>query len=298
MRLGLCCKFVDEPIRFRTATVTSLARLSQRDARQKLSQLCLTNASSLARALHYCAEQGIGAFRINSQILPAKTHPATCYRVKELPDGKEIIDQFEECGRFARDRDIRTLFHPDQFILLSSADDRITRRSIEELDYHAEVAEWTGADVINIHGGGAYGNKQEALERVRRNLKRLSTAVKTRLTFENDDRVYTPADLLPLCRDAGIPFVYDVHHHRCLPDGLSIDDTTQQALATWNREPVFHVSSPKAGWRGPNPSRHHDYIQPRDIPVSWLDLDVTVEIEAKAKEHALRRLTAWLARRR
>jgi len=90
----------------------------------------------------------------------------------------------------------------------------VTRRSIADLNYHAQVSEWIGADVINIHGGGAYGNKKKALDQVARNLKRLSKAVRNRLTFENDDKTYTPSDLLPLCKREGIPFVYDVHHHR------------------------------------------------------------------------------------
>ena len=78
-----------------------------------------------------------------------------------------------------------------------------------------EVAEWIGADVVNVHGGGAYGDKQKALARFARNLDRLSDEARNRLTVENDDRTYTPADLLPLCRAEGIPLVYDVHHHRC-----------------------------------------------------------------------------------
>ena len=33
-----------------------------------------------------------------------------------------------------------------------------------DLEYQAEVAEWTNADTINIHGGGAYGDKRAALK--------------------------------------------------------------------------------------------------------------------------------------
>jgi endonuclease IV len=46
------------------------------------------------------------------------------------------------------------------------------------------VAEWVGADVVNVHGGGAYGDKQKALARIARNLKRLSRRVRSRLTVE------------------------------------------------------------------------------------------------------------------
>ena len=61
-------------------------------------------------------------------------------------------------------------------------------------------------------------------------------------------------------------------------------------MATWNREPLFHISSPLEGWKGPKPSRHHDFINVRDFPQCWYDLDVTVEVEAKAKEVAIQRL--------
>jgi UV DNA damage endonuclease len=110
------------------------------------------------------------------------------------------------------------------------------------------------------------------------------------LTIENDDRIFTPADLLPVCKDLSIPMVYDVHHHRCLPDGISVEKTTQKAIKTWNREPVFHLSSPREGWLSSDPRPHHDYIDPSDFPDCWRDLDATVEIEAKAKEAAVFKL--------
>lgn len=294
MRLGLCCKFLEEPIRFRQATATALLRLSREQALRRLSQICLDNADALHSALEFCAGNGIGAFRINSQIMPLRTHPDAGYRTGELPDAREIRRRFRSCGRFAREHSIRTLFHPDQFVVLSSVDRELTRRSVGELRYQAEVAEWVGADVINIHGGGAYGDKRSALSRVESAVLRLPEAVKRRLTFENDDRVYTPADLLPLCRRTGVPLIYDVHHHRCLPDGLSVAEATRQALRTWDREPVLHISSPKEGRRGSRPGSHHDFIAARDFPPEWLGLNVTLEVEAKAKEKAVLRLARHL----
>jgi UV DNA damage endonuclease len=117
------------------------------------------------------------------------------------------------------------------------------------------------------------------------------------LTVENDDVTYTPSDLLPTCRAEGIPLVYDVHHHRCNPDDLSVEEATTEALATWHREPLFHISSPLEGWKGPKPRRHHDFISMRDFPQCWNGLTITVEVEAKAKEVAVLKLMKQLNER-
>lgn len=295
IRFGLCCLFKKQPIRFRRTTATYLQKLPRLRQLQYLADICLHNAHALRDALHYCNAHGIKCFRVNSQILPLKTHPALGYHIEQLPGFQMIVDEFIRCGRDCQQHDVRTTFHPDQFILLSSPSREITRRSIAELVYQAEVAGWVHADVINIHGGGMYGDKKTALQRLAREIERLPDTVRSRLTLENDDRSYTPKDLLPVCRDLEIPLVYDVHHHRCLPDGVSIEKTTRQALRTWNREPLLHISSPLHGWRKGDPRLHHDYINPDDFPVCWKKLDVTVEIEAKAKETAVLQLlpTEW-----
>jgi UV DNA damage endonuclease len=290
IRLGLCCKFLREPITFRTTTATSLLKLERQAALEKVSQICLENAIALQKALQYCADHHIGAFRLNSQILPVKTHPKAGYDIAELPDAQQILAQFRRSSEFARKHNLRLSFHPDQFVVLSSPNPDVVSRSVAELEYQAEVAAWIGADVINIHGGGVYGEKGEALKRFAKHLNLLSENTRQKLTVENDDKSYTPSNLLPLYQAEEIPLVYDVHHHRCLPDGKSVEEITEAAVNTWNREPVFHISSPLEGWDGPKPSRHHDYIDARDFPECWKDLDMTVEVEAKAKELAVLQL--------
>lgn len=294
IRLGLCCIFRDQPIKFSTTTATAISKMERPDALEKLSRLCMSNADALLAALQFCEKNGIGCFRINSQILPIKTHPTCGYEVDDLPGSAEIIRRFMKCGTFARKHKLRTCFHPDQFVVLNSPRPDVVENSVAELEYQAEVAEWVEADVINIHGGGAYGDKQKALGDFARNLDRLSSRVRSRLTVENDDKTYTPADLLPICKATGIPLVYDVHHHRCNPDGMSIEQATKKALATWNREPMFHISSPIDGWDGPKRERHHDFIDVRDFPSCWRRKKITVEVEAKAKEAAVSNLLGAL----
>ena len=298
IRFGLCCAFRDEPIKFANTTATASGKLERPAALARLSELCLANAKALQSALEFCAANGIGCFRVNSQILPLKTHPTAGYDVAELPAGDEIRRRFQTCGQFARQHQLRTCFHPDQFVVLNSQRPDVVESSLRELEYQAEVAEWIGADVVNIHAGGAYGDKPRALAVFARNLDRLSSRARQRLTVENDDKVFTPSDLLPVCQETGVPLVYDVHHHRCHPDGLSVEQATRQALATWQREPLFHISSPLAGWDGAKPERHHDFIDAHDFPDCWRRLTITVEVEAKAKEVAVHKLMTELAGRR
>ena len=157
IRFGLCCIFRKEPIKFRRTTAKYLQAFSRNQQLKNLAEICRHNAHALYKALQYCHDHDIKDFRINSQILPLKTHPDIGYSMEDLPFHDQIIQTFKDCGRFCRKHDIRTTFHPDQFILLSSPSSEVVQRSIADLIYQAEVARWVNADVINIHGGGAYG---------------------------------------------------------------------------------------------------------------------------------------------
>lgn len=294
IRFGLCCIFKEQPIKFRRTTATYLSKSSDREQKQRLSEICLINAENLLKALEFCHRNRIGGFRINSQILPLKTHPDVGYDILDLPGSDDIVQAFKACGEFSLKNDIRTTFHPDQFIILSSPNPDVVKRSIADLEYQAQVAQWVNADVINIHAGGVYGDKPSAVQRLVHTIETLSDPVRQRLTLENDDRSYSPRDLLPMCREMNIPLVYDVHHHRCLSDDLSIEEATERCLSTWNREPLFHISSPRDGWNASDTRKHHDFIDINDLPPLWLSMDITVEVEAKAKEVAIRKLMADL----
>jgi UV DNA damage endonuclease len=293
IRLGLCCLFKEQPIKFHRTTARRLGSLTRAEQVLQLSGLCLANIDSLLAALRFAAAHGIGAFRVLSQIFPLYTHPALGYRLDELPAAGTIRARLAAIARFRAAHDLRLSFHPDQFIVLSSPRPEVMASSGRELEYQAMVAELIGAEVINVHGGGAYGDKAAALARFRANFDNLSSRVRQRLTVENDDTSFTVRDLLPLCSDLHLPLVYDVHHHRCLPDGLSEEEATRLTAATWtrlNREPYFHLSSPRYGWGSGTPRPHADYIDPADFPRCWRDLAATVDVEAKAKELAVLRL--------
>lgn len=297
IRLGLCCTFLEERIKFRTTTVRHVSTLAPRRRIELLRELALHNAAALDAAIAWCIARKIGAFRVQSGILPLYTHPVVGWTLAG-PEGVGVAERLRAAGARARAADIRLSFHPDQFVVPGSINPAVVTASLRELEYMAEVASLIGAEQLTIHGGGAQGGKAESLRRLGVGLDRLSPQARALVVLENDDRVYTVEDLLPLCAAAKVPLIYDVHHHRCNPDDLTIEAATELAAATWeSREPWAHLSSPIIGWPVAGDHRPHaDYIDPQDVPRCWLGRRMTIDVEAKAKEQAVLRLDRWVRR--
>jgi UV DNA damage endonuclease len=303
IRWGLCCQFVDHDIKFRSATHRYVMGLPEGERREYLAQIAWDNAEALTQAVEACHRLGIGAFRINSQVLPLATHPVSGYTLGDLDDQVGLLeDAFAHVRPLAHELGVRLSFHPDQFVVLNSERPSVVEASVRELEMQAALSELVGADTLTLHVGGATGGCEAAIERLRRGIDLLSPRARARLAFENDDRLFAPADLLPLCAEMGVAHVYDSHHHRCHPDGLSVEDATLRAAATWAgrdpalgpfaREPYFHVSSPRDGWDARNPRPHADYVDAVDVPRLWALMDLTVDVEAKEKERAVLALMA------
>jgi len=298
IRWGLCCQFADNGVRFRQATHRYVATLAPKDGVAYLRSVARANAIALGHAVLRCNELAIGAFRITSQVLPLATHPVSGYTLESLDADGAIRASFAAAGALARTLEVRLSFHPDQFVVLNSTRADVVASSVRELDMQADVAHLVGADTITLHVGGMTDGKAAALDRLERNLDLLSEGARSRLALENDDRLFTVRDLQSLCARTSVPLVYDVHHHRCNPDGLDVETATNLAIKTWrSREPWFHVASPRDGVTAPNPRPHADFIDPNDFPESWLELNVTVDVEAKAKDEAIVRLRSQLAAR-
>lgn len=258
-------------------------------------------------------------YRMASGLVPYGSHP-------DLP---QFHGQVERCaerlaalGARVRAAGIRLSFHPGQYVVLNSEQERVRALAAADLALQAAVLDAMGLDeeaVVVLHVGGAAGGVAAGIERFERGLERLGERARARLVIENDDRVYALADLLPLAARGGLRIVWDLHHHHChdprrIPDGEAL----RLALATWPAEvtPKVHVSSPRtaveerarrAGRRVertlvlPPLRAHADLIDPIAFeaflrgPGAGLRFDVM--LEAKAKDVALLRLREQLLAR-
>ncbi|HDR15972.1 MAG TPA: UV DNA damage repair endonuclease UvsE, partial [Desulfobacteraceae bacterium] len=163
MRFGLCCIFVDQPVRFRTTTARILSAFSREQQLSRLSEICLDNSRNLLSAVETVHRLGIGAFRVTTPLFPRYTHSQVGYSLDDLPASAKIRSHLTEVNQIRQRLDIRLSFHPDQFVSLSSLRPEVVDKSIAELEYQGLLAELIGAEVINIHGGGRQGGKDRAL---------------------------------------------------------------------------------------------------------------------------------------
>ena len=248
------------------------------------------NLKDLRKILEWNVANNIRVFRMSSDITPW----ASEYQWSDLPNEQEVMRLFHEAGQYAIDNNIRLSFHPGQFCVLASPKENVILNAISDLELHGRLMDAllqprNHLAKINIHLGGAYGDKPKAAQQFCKNFHRLSDAVKTRLTIENDDRenLFSTQELYDhVYSPIGVPIVFDFHHHAIHPDGLSQQEGLALACKTWQVRPCTHYSESR---QIEDPScrltRAHSTLVYSEIPDHGLDFDCVVE--AKGKELAI-----------
>jgi len=287
-RLGLVCITTSKDVRYRALTRKRLLEHSEDGQRRLLEDIYRDNMQTLDNALRYCEREGISLYRLPSSIFP----------FSDEPFGLEVLRQFEQTlgrsGRRATERGIRLVMHPDQFVVLSSDSEGVVANSIKILQMHADIMDlldqprspWA---LLEIHGGKA-GREDALVERI----KALPDAIRLRLCLENDEYAYSAEEIHAVCVRAGVPMVFDAHHHIVHEkldsyDHPSVAEMLAKARATWPNpeEQVVHISNGRESF---NDRQHSDLIA--TMPSSYLHAP-WIEIEAKLKEEAIRGLANW-----
>jgi UV DNA damage endonuclease len=291
--LGLVCVTVSDAVRYRTLTRTNYLKLPLAARAAKLRDLYTANLETMLRALEFCRAHDLRLYRVTSQLFP----------MSDLEDGvgaavvEELSARLLEVGARAAAFDVRVVVHPEQFVVLSSDTSSVARNAVSILEGHARqldlmglpASQWT---MLLIHGGK--GGRGEVLAK---RIAALPDNVRSRLALENDEHAYGAADILAVCREAGVPMVFDAHHHAVHAKLESYEDEsvtrfTTAARATWSDPAwqIVHLSNGKDGFLD---RRHSDLID--TFPSAFLNVPF-VELEAKAKEIAIADLRPRLER--
>jgi UV DNA damage endonuclease len=259
-KIGFACKWIDDPSQVNgikatddckqyntgTTTISWLNRQSKDVAEQKLWDLMVQNLASTKKLVDRVGEQheNLRMVRLSSDILPAYTEPTWSYFWRR-PDVVEYLERhFSLIGHSARASNTRLSFHPGQFVVLASINEGIVGRSIEEFEYHADMARFMGYGKsfqdfkINVHISGKQGP-----EGIRAAYKRLTPEARNCITIENEENSWGINDCLDISDI--VPIVLDVHHH-WIREGEYIspnDDRVKRVVDSWRGvRPVCHYS--------------------------------------------------------
>ena len=256
------------------------------------SELALANCKDLIKILQWNERRNIRFFRISSDLFPWSSE----YRLSDLPDYEEICGVLQDAGDYIEDHGHRITSHPGPFNKLTSPSERVVINTIKDLETHGEVFDMLGLsrtpfNKLNIHVGAHYNDKPMAVDNFCRNFERLSPAVQSRLTVENDDKasLYSTREL---CEDVytriGIPVVHDLHHHLFCTGDLTNKEALSLAVKTWGDvKPVVHYSQSRPDEQNDPKIRPNAHSDSYWLPVNTFGHDVDVMLECKHKEIGL-----------
>ena len=258
-RIGFCCKWLNDPSECGGMKVNAVDReLNGRSttmrwlrehpdlAEERQWDIMNHNTAAAVKMIERVAtlppERRM--VRLGSEMLQGYTEKdwKAWWQRREIQDHLEKI--FAPIGETARRLDVRLSFHPGQFCVLASENPGIVERSIEEFEYHADMARWMGYGKqfqdykINVHISGRQGPSG-----IRAAYKRLSPEARNCITIENEEMTHGLLDCLSLA-DL-LPIVPDIHHH-WIREGEYIDphdERVQRVLDSWRgHRPTMHYS--------------------------------------------------------
>lgn len=279
MELGYPC--INLGISCTTNSTFRLASYSE----DRLVQTIQNNLDCLVDILHYNVQKGFLFFRISSDLVPFASHPVCTFDW-----AGHFRKQFREIGEFIRKHNIRISMHPDQFVLINALKDDIVERSVRELEYHFTMLDEMDLDStakIQIHVGGAYGDKQAAIERFVDRYKSLGRSLRRRLVIENDDRLFSLKDCLVVHEETGVPILFDTFHHQCLNNGESLRLGLERSGKTWKKRdgiPMVDYSSQQPGHRQGAHAKTIDVPLFKEFLEQTKELDFDLMLEIKDKE--------------
>ena len=259
-RIGFACKWIDRPDQVDgisakddckiyntgSTTVAWLNRQNKQVAEQKLYDLMVGNIESVRKLVERVGtlDEDLRMVRLSSDILPVYTEPTWGGYWRD-PDVRAYCERaFGAVGNLARQNNVRLSFHPGQFTVLASESDDIVNRSIEEFEYHVDMARWMGFGKtfqdfkINVHIAGRRGP-----DGIRAALARMTPEARNTLTIENDEMTWGIDSSIELVNDCAL--VLDIHHH-WINSGEYIeatDDRVKRIIDSWRgQRPVIHYS--------------------------------------------------------
>ena len=299
IQLGLCC--INTILRAQKPPVFASRSVIMKTIVTKgmdfLKEKIIQNLKDVLLMMDWNEYNGIKVFRLSSDMFPHKSNLKT-----EDYSFDFALDLLREIGNKSKKYNQRLTYHPGQYNVIGTPNEKAFEQTISDLKYHADVLDLMGLgvdSVIVIHGGGIYNDKELTKERWCRQFMLLPENVRKRLVLENCEKCFSVQDCLDVSRVIRIPVVFDTHHYECYKllhpkeEFEKADYYIPKILETWKKrgiKPKFHVSEQGSGRTG----HHSDFIEviPEyllEIPKKY-NINIDIMIEAKMKEQSIFKL--------
>ena len=296
IQLGLCCLNLE--LRDNKPSVYASRKMIIRTVQEKgldvLKEKIIQNLEDTLKMMDWNEENGIKVFRLSSELFPHKSNP----KIEDY-DFDFSVELLKKIGEKAKQYNQRLTFHPGQYNVVGTPNEKMFKQTICDLKYHADVLDLMGLDknsVMVVHGGGVYGDKEKTIDRWCDQFKLLPQNVQDRLVLENCEKCFSIEDCLKISERIDIPVVFDTHHYDCYcklhpeenfkPPG----EYMEKILESWKKrdiKPKFHISEQGCGKIG----HHSDFVE--EIPDYLIAIpkkyntNIDIMIEAK-KEKAIK----------
>ena len=260
-RLGFACKWINDPSevdgmkinavdRYLNTGSTTVRWLREhpQEAEQRLWDLMERNIEACYKLVSRVGtlDEDLRMVRLSSDILPVYTEPSWKWFWRQSDVRAYAETAFRTVGDLARQNGVRLSMHPGQFCVLASINPGIVERSIEEFEYHVDMARWMGYGKnwhdngfkINVHLSGKGGPAKFL-----RTLGRLTPEARNLIAIENDEMTNGLDTTLAVAQHVAL--VLDLHHH-WINSGEYIepdDARVKQVIDSWRGvRPAMHYS--------------------------------------------------------
>jgi len=292
-RIGFACKYmhrdqtlkpklleeIQRPLNTKSTTVAWLNRQSREVAEQRLWDIMVHNIQAIYNLVEYVGSlpNELRMVRLGSDVLPVYTESSWSYFWRTSSVREFCAREFIKVGDLARRLDVRLSMHPGQFTVLASDNAEIVERSIEEFEYHVDMARWMGYGrtwqdfKVNVHISGRRG--PQGIIDV---LPKLSPEARNTITIENDEMSWGIDTSLEL--EKHVALVLDIHHH-WVATGEYIQPADDRLLRIID------------SWRGVRPVMHYSYSRNEHLPIEFKHdslPDMNRLLEAGHKKQKLR----------
>ncbi len=197
----------------------------------KLKKVAKDNILNTLKVLESNKALGIDVYGLSPKLFPLANYPSLEYF--RYIDSLKI--ELLEVGEYIKENNIRANIHLENTIIINSMSDKVLQDSIKDIKYQNVLMNYMGLDdkykvIVNV--GGAYVNKEDAIERFYETLSGLDEALRRRIALKNEDNSISVSKMVKICNEFSIPFFLNID------DSNVNSEIISKSIESWKNEDI------------------------------------------------------------